>query len=322
MDLVAKTLEKLGAEDVRPTSTGYIARCLLPGHEDSTPSFDIRGDNGLWRCYGCKKKGNLPQLLARVLGISIQDAIRSHGAVELLESEEWPEALPAKREDAQRQDVLPEEAVAMYRLFCPEHMRDRGYTRRFLKAMEIGFDFETMRVVYPVRSVEGKLVGITRRATGIEDTPKYLHTKFRKGDHVYLGHLLPTYPEHVKGLRRLLFLCEGHTDALRLTALGRRTASVFARCLQASSFYFGGAVATMGGPPTATQARLCVRYSDNVCMALDNDGAGSEFEDTAIEMLHEASVRQLFKLGYEGKDPDEISGNDTVEILDLEGDWL
>lgn len=309
---VQKALLGLGVEEAAPTPSGeLISRCPLPGHEDNSPSFAVNKDTGLWRCYGCKSKGSLAQLASVLRGISIREAVKSYANFEPLEDEVWPEPLPASRK-RQGSSYLPESQLSMYSLYCPEHMRERGYTARFLKAQQIGFDFDSLRVVFPVRDVLGGLVGITRRAVG-QEQPKYLHTKFSKGSHLYLGHLLNDYDD-VAGFEKLLFISEGHTDALRLTLLGQRVSSVFSRKLKEEGYFFGGAVATMGGPPTMQQARLCARASDSVALAFDNDAAGGSFELDALDKLLDAGVRYVFRMSYSGKDPDGLSGNDSFGL--------
>lgn len=309
---VQQALLGLGVEEAQPTPSGeLISRCPLPEHDDNSPSFAVNKATGLWRCYGCKAKGSLAQLAVRLRGISLREAIQGYANFESLEDASWPEPLPPSRKNATKQ-YLPEAQLAMYSLYCPEHMRDRGYTASFLKTMQIGFDFDSLRVVFPVRDVSGGLVGITRRAIG-QEQPKYLHTKFAKGSHLYLGHLLNDYDD-VSGREKLLFISEGHTDALRLTLLGQRISSVFSRKLKEEGYFFGGAVATMGGPPTRDQARLCARASDTVALAFDNDTAGGSFELDALDKLLDAGVRYTLRMNYAGKDPDSLSGNDTFEL--------
>ena len=50
-------------------SENLAAKCPFPDHDDNHPSFAININNGLWKCHGCNRSGNLATLL-RGLGVS------------------------------------------------------------------------------------------------------------------------------------------------------------------------------------------------------------------------------------------------------------
>jgi DNA primase len=59
------------------TDGDIMMRCPFPDHQDSTPSLSANIDkNGCWRCFGCKRKGNLEQLLAQLKSITVGEAIQ------------------------------------------------------------------------------------------------------------------------------------------------------------------------------------------------------------------------------------------------------
>lgn len=45
---------------------GRKVRCVLPSHEERTPSFSVRGTT--WRCFGCSQGGTIFDLAAAVWG--------------------------------------------------------------------------------------------------------------------------------------------------------------------------------------------------------------------------------------------------------------
>jgi hypothetical protein len=47
----------------------------LPGHRDSTPSFGVNPDLGVFKCFGCQEKGNLIHFVRKVEGLSFNDAV-------------------------------------------------------------------------------------------------------------------------------------------------------------------------------------------------------------------------------------------------------
>jgi hypothetical protein len=49
-------------------------RCPFGAHEDSTPSFSANAETGLWKCFGCKRSGNLIQLVQELNGLTFPEA--------------------------------------------------------------------------------------------------------------------------------------------------------------------------------------------------------------------------------------------------------
>lgn len=45
-----------------------MARCPLPGHDDDTPSFEVRRQGRRWVCYGCDKAGGAIDLVMAYYG--------------------------------------------------------------------------------------------------------------------------------------------------------------------------------------------------------------------------------------------------------------
>lgn len=54
-----------------PAKSNGVIRCPLYGHDDSTPSFSIDLDSGLWNCFGCDKKGDIFSLVAELENLDV-----------------------------------------------------------------------------------------------------------------------------------------------------------------------------------------------------------------------------------------------------------
>ena len=61
--------------DVKLPTTG-MARCPLPGHEDVTPSFEVRRNGLRWICYGCNQSGGAIDLVKSFHGMTFLEAKR------------------------------------------------------------------------------------------------------------------------------------------------------------------------------------------------------------------------------------------------------
>jgi DNA primase len=297
-------LESICAKGISPTEEGYKCCCPFPDHNDETPSFFINKKTGLWKCYGCEKEGNLDQLTEQ-LGFSI---------IVKTDDENWPNELPDFCNKVEsKEEVLSEDRVLLYKKLCPAYMLNRGFSKTFLKKFEIGFDPDTFRVVFPIRSVDKKLVGITRRAIVPSDIPKYKHTKFNKNKYLYLGQYIIDADRFYKGF---LFITEGHVDALRLWSL--RDNGKFYKEINSHKAIFCGAVATMGGSVSKEQIKTCFRPFMDIVLAFDNDDAGKKFKTKAFEMFTSNGARNIYELIYPGKDPGDLDRKSKVEIKLME----
>lgn len=57
----------------------WVTNCPFPPHEDKNPSFSVCLANGLYNCFSCSAKGNLPKLYAHIKGVSLKEANRALG---------------------------------------------------------------------------------------------------------------------------------------------------------------------------------------------------------------------------------------------------
>lgn len=190
---VPALLERLGVEGKRRGPREIWACCPLPGHDEKTPSFQIRDDpsddkHGLWRCLGrCHDGGTPTSLVAKVLGISsceAQDWIRGVAEappretlrVELRPTRQSPSGftLPAGVKIVPlRQWVSPARAYA----------ERRGLTEEQVERWGLGYAVDGRlagRVVLPWRDTRGSLQGYTAR-TFVESPKKYLEPDASEG---------------------------------------------------------------------------------------------------------------------------------------------
>lgn len=289
-------LESCGVEGIEETSEGFTACC--PFHEDSKPSWNINGENGLWKCHGCGEKGNFIQLVSRLMDIPMQEAKARY-----LRCLDWPMLRDRADETEVENPPLDERILIPYSAQCPRYMLDRGFKKSFLRQHEIGYDPEAMRVTIPVRDGEGRLIGITRRATLASQQPKYLHSTFKKSKVLYLGHKL------VDMRGRIVVITEGQLDALRLQFL---IDSGFEDALDKAR-----AVATLGASLSPHQAKL-IAYSDAVpVLAYDNDPAGELGTEQAIEALLAKGIRTMYRLRYPTKDPGDLAYGAAVNLTEI-----
>ena len=143
------------------------------------------------------------------------------------------------------------------------------------------------RLMFPIRSSSGRLVGFGGRTLG-DDRAKYINTsetdQFQKG---YLLYGLDWAKRDIREAGTAL-LVEGYFDVIGAVASG-----------------VTGTVASMGTALTPEQARLLARFAHEVVVGFDGDAAGDKaFQRAVPELLrHGLTVRRA----HFGKDHDPDS---------------
>jgi DNA primase len=140
------------------------------------------------------------------------------------------------------------------------------------------------RLLFPIRSREGRAVGFGGRALG-EAVPKYLNSAqsaiFDKSSLLY-G--LDVAQEAIRSADQVVIV-EGYMDAIA-----------------AHQFGYANVVAAMGTAVTEQQIGLVKRLSRNIVLALDADAAGQGATIRSLEMLPSALDQELTPVGAE-RDP-------------------
>jgi DNA primase len=59
------------------SGNGWVkTNCLMPNHNDSSPSFGINVENNFYNCFGCSATGNIFSLVQNVEGLNFVEAIQ------------------------------------------------------------------------------------------------------------------------------------------------------------------------------------------------------------------------------------------------------
>ncbi|MDO4753829.1 MAG: DNA primase [Bacillota bacterium] len=143
------------------------------------------------------------------------------------------------------------------------------------------------RVMFPIVSQTGKVVGFGGRALG-NSPAKYLNSAdspyFKKGELLYaLNHCKDYLKED-----RYIIVVEGYMDVVSLFMSGIRNV-----------------VATLGTACTEKHAHLLKRYTDEVVLCYDSDSAGIKAALKAVDILSPIIPTVRVCLLGEGLDPDD-----------------
>ena len=316
---------------VKLTRRGVNYFGLCPFHNEKTPSFSVSAPKQMYYCFGCGAGGNVVSFVMAYENYTFQEALKvlaDRAGVALPEREPTEEEKRAAGIRTQLMDVNRDAAAFYYYLLRSpagepgmKYLRGRGLTDETLRRFGLGFssvsgslyrhlkqkgytddvlsksgifrykegnvtDYFWNRVIFPIMDVRSRVVGFGGRVMGSGE-PKYLNSPatdvFDKSRMLYgLNYARTTR-------RNYFLLCEGYMDVISLHQAG-----------------FDCAVASLGTSFTGGHAVLIKRYTKEVVLTYDSDGAGRKAALRAIPILRSAgiSVRVLDMKPY--KDPDEF----------------
>ena len=174
------------------------------------------------------------------------------------------------------------------------YLKSKGYEDEILKDSGlVGFDEKRgghdkfwNRAMFPIMDIHNKVIGFGGRVMG-DGEPKYLNSPetkiFDKSRNLYALNFAR------QSKRPYMLLCEGYMDVIALHQAG-----------------FDNAVASLGTSFTSGHASLLKRYTKEVYLTFDSDGAGIKAALRAIPILKEVGLSAKVINMKPYKDPDEF----------------
>lgn len=254
--------------------------CFSPEHDNrNTPSASVNVAKGLWVCYSCGRGGSVSSLLdgVQIADPSVSDYL-SDVETDLRRIEQASQ--PSGK-------GLPEAYLRLYTSNEHPAWSERGLSRAAIEHFSLGYDYETDCLTYPLRDLDGSLLGVVRRRLD-GGKPKYIYPKG-----IDVHSLLFQY--HAAPHGDTLVVVEGALDAVALWDAG-----IFA-------------LAIYGGHLSAVQISLLIRLNPRkIIMAFDNDEAG---EDLVVDVM---STDLPLTIDMQTVDWTGVSEKDVAE-LSVEG---
>ncbi|MEZ5173242.1 MAG: DNA primase [Bacteroidia bacterium] len=161
------------------------------------------------------------------------------------------------------------------------------------------FDRFRGRVMFPIRSAAGKVIGFGGRILeNDKKIAKYLNSP--ESEIYHKSSVLYGLYESRKGISRedLAILVEGYTDVISLHQAG-----------------IDYVVASSGTSLTTDQIRLIKRYTSNITMIYDGDPAGMKATFRGLDMLLEQGMNVKIITLPDGDDPDSFAKSNTPAFL-------
>ena len=306
---------------------------LCPFHNEKTPSFSVSPNKQMYYCFGCGAGGNVFTFLMQYENFTFGEALKTladRAGIALPERE----MTDAQRREADKRTRLLEvnkEAAKYYYMLLRSprgkrahdyfaerglseetmqkfglgysdqysddlyrYLRKKGYSDQLLKESGLitidevrgGHDKFWNRAMFPIMDTRSRVIGFGGRVMG-EGEPKYLNSPetmiFDKSRNLYGLHI-------ARATRKpQMLLCEGYMDVIALHQAG-----------------FDNAVASLGTSLTTGHANLLKRYTKEVYLTYDSDGAGVKAALRAIPILKEVGIITKVVNMRPYKDPDEF----------------
>lgn len=328
----ASPIEKVIAEYVALRRAGANYKCTCPFHADNNASLMVSPTKEIWKCFGCGKGGNVFSFLQEHEGIPFPEAVRilaTRAGIKMPEAKLSDEDLERQRKresleaalsfardtyrslvtDPSAEEFLASrkistETLALYETGYAPSGRDYllQQARRaqhadavMLDAGLIGrsehgghlYDRFSGRIVWPFHTPSGRITGFTGRCIDGKSEAKYLNSPdtplFSKG-RVLFG--LWQAKRHIVQ-EQLVYLVEGQIDVMRMADIGVRNA-----------------VCGSGTALTPEQARLLLRFTENVTLVYDGDEAGIKATKRNAEVLLQEGLNVRVIDLPRGHDPD------------------
>ncbi len=329
------TLKKRGAN--------HIACC--PFHNEKTPSFSVSASKGIYKCFGCGKSGTAVGFVMEHENMSYTEALRYLAKkyhIEIVEKEETAEEIAQRQRHESlllvseyagkffqdslqtlegqsiamayfRKRGLEDETIRKFGLgWAPvsrralsEAARSAGYKEEFLvdAGLSLKYDDGKLvdrffdRVIFPIHSVSGRVIAFGGRTLKTDKTvAKYvnspeseIYVKSRSLYGIYFAK---------NGISRQdkCILVEGYLDVLSMHQLG-----------------INNVVASSGTSLTVDQIRLIRKFTNNITIIYDGDGAGIKAALRGIGLVLKEGMNVKVVLLPDGQDPDDFSRSHTLE---------
>jgi len=333
-DSTIEAVRSLYIEDVLGkyiTIKNHVACC--PIHGEKTPSFRINEKKNYYKCFGCGESGDAIKFVQWQEKLTFIEAIElickdHHIAVEYIETNETPEQRQEKITKLEQAKQILNFAHNFYRQSLRENeaikaiLLERGYDDDKIEEWQLGYapdDWKSItkpiiekgwytvaneigivktkdssnydvlrnRITIPIYDKHGQLIGFGARAIG-DEKPKYLNPNenflYSKSSILFA---LDRAAKAIKEEDRVI-LVEGYFDVMAMHNAG-----------------IENVVAPCGTACDEKQLQLIKRYTHNISIMYDGDGAGQK----AMAKLIQKCIQMGFNtmaVELNGQDPDEL----------------
>ena len=338
-------IEEVIGDFVTLKRAGATYKACCPFHNEKTPSFVVSPSKGIFKCFGCGKSGTAVGFVMEHESMTYVEALKYLARkynVEVVETEESAEDIAQRQRSESlllvsefagkffqeslktpegqtigyqyfRSRGLTDDTIRKYGLgWAPvarttlvDAARSAGYKEEYLidtglcKQFDDGRVVDTFydRVMFPVHSVTGRVIAFGGRTLKSDKSiPKYVNSKeteiYVKSRSLYGIY----FAKNEISRQDKCILVEGYLDVLSMHQLG-----------------ITNVVASSGTSLTVEQIRLIRKFSNNVTIIYDGDGAGIKAALRGIDLVLKEGMNVKVVLLPDGQDPDDFAKKHTLD---------
>ena len=325
---------------LRRRGVNYIGLC--PFHNEKTPSFSVSPSKGVCKCFSCGKGGNVVHFIMEHEQLSYYEALKWLAKKYNIEIKERELTDEEKQAHSLRESLFVVNQFAseyfqdiLYNNIDGQrigmtYLRGRGFRDDIIKKFQLGYSTDNHdalaraalqkgykedfliktglcyrkedgtlrdrfwgRVIFPVHTISGKVVAFGGRV--LSAATKNVQMKYVNSPESEIYHksreLYGIYFAKQAIVRQdRCFLVEGYTDVISMHQSG-----------------IENVVASSGTALTSDQIRLIHRFTNNITVLYDGDGAGIKASIRGIDMLLEEGMNVRVCLLPDGDDPDSFA---------------
>ena len=323
-----------GFVKLKKRGTNYLGNC--PFHNEKTPSFTVSPSKEIYKCFGCGKSGNTIGFIMDHEKYSYVETLRwlaNKYNITIEETESSPEA-KAYQQVTESLFIVNHYARDFFRDqlhdteegidIAMSYLTERGFTPEIIEKFQIGYnpgardalaqsaiaalynpeimnkaglivqrdghwqDNYRGRIIFPIHNQSGKVIGFGARIIKSNDrAPKYINTPenelYVKSKILYGAYFAKSAIDKANEC----LLVEGYTDVVSLHQAGVENV-----------------VASGGTSLTTDQLRLIKKYTPNLTIIYDGDGAGIKAAMRGLDLALEEGLNVKLVLIPDNEDPD------------------
>lgn len=325
---------------LRKRGVNYIGLC--PFHNEKTPSFSVSPSKGVCKCFSCGKGGNVVHFIMEHEQLSYYEALKWLAKKYNIEIKERELTDEEKQAHSLRESLFVVNQFAseyFQDILCNNidgqrigmtYLRGRGFRDDIIKKFQLGYSTDNHnalaraaiqkgykeeflvktglcyrkedgtlrdrfwgRVIFPVHTISGKVVAFGGRV--LSAATKNVQMKYVNSPESEIYHKSRElygifFAKQAIVRQDRCFLVEGYTDVISMHQSG-----------------IENVVASSGTALTSDQIRLIHRFTNNITVLYDGDGAGIKASIRGIDMLLEEGMNVKVCLLPDGDDPDSFA---------------
>ena len=349
------SLSQIVGRHVKLTRKGNRFLGLCPFHNEKSPSFNVRDDEGFYHCFGCGVSGDAISFLREKEGLGFMDAVRQLADQAGLDVPEQAPQDPREVERRNKTMVVMDEAARQFQSAlmsgdnaARDYLKTRGLTKEAVETFRLGFAPRSGLIEALERLGHDKEAMIEGGLVRISDRDQSLYEMFRyrlmfpitdnRGQVIAFGARAledEQQPKYLNSAETKTFQKKHVLYGMALARVGVKqgkplvVAEGYMDVIAIHQSGTAAAVAPLGTALTEEQIKLLWRMDDRPILCFDGDKAGKAAALKAlirsIPLLEPGKTLRL-TLMPEGVDPDDLIKSEGADafarLLDQSQSWV